>query len=298
MNISTAISVLRDRFGDKKAIELYANAGFKMLDLSLFHMANPTSPFNAEDWENTAKDLRAYADGLGVTFNQAHLPFQFKWNAPDEWERFIGPAHYRALDICGIMGVKYVVAHPIHHMEYLGHEEEVYEYNMRFYRTMIPYCKKYGYKICIENMWQKEAKTRRIGHDSCSRMDELIRYIDGLGGTEYFVACLDLGHTTLVGLEPEDCIRQLGHKYLHSLHVHDNDYISDQHSIPGQGKINWEEVCRALGEIDYDGELTYEASNFQRHFPDDMIPIALKFMVDIGEHLCQKIDSYRPNSLA
>ena len=34
MNISTATSVLRDRFGDKKAIELYANAGFKMLDLS------------------------------------------------------------------------------------------------------------------------------------------------------------------------------------------------------------------------------------------------------------------------
>ena len=34
MNISTAIAVLRDRFGDKKAIELYKNAGFKMLDTS------------------------------------------------------------------------------------------------------------------------------------------------------------------------------------------------------------------------------------------------------------------------
>ena len=124
----------------------HANAGFKMLDLSLFHMTNPSSPFNAENWKETAQDLRAYADELGVTFNQAHLPFNFKWNAPNEWERFIGSAHDRALEVCGIMGVKYVVAHPIHHMEYLGHEEEVYEYNMRYYRTMIPYCKKYGYK--------------------------------------------------------------------------------------------------------------------------------------------------------
>lgn len=294
MNISTAISVLRDRFGDKKAIELYANAGFKTLDLSLFHMTSPTSPFNTEDWRANATDLRAYADDLGITFNQAHLPFNFKWNTPGEWERFISSALYRALDVCGIMGVKYVVAHPIHHMEYLGHEEEVYEYNMRFYRTMIPYCQKYGYKICIENMWQKEAKTRRIGHDSCSRMEELIRYIDDLGGTEYFVACLDLGHATLVGLEPEDCIRQLGHKYLHALHVHDNDYTNDQHVLPGQGKINWEAVCRALGEIDYVGDFTYEASGFQRNLPDDMIPIALKFMVEVAEHLCCKINGYRP----
>ena len=295
MHISSPISIVRDRVGDKKAIALFKDAGFQMLDLSLFQMSNPASPFNAEDWETTAKDLRAYADALGITFNQAHLPFGFKWNVAGEWERFIGPAHYRALDICGIMGAKYVVVHPIHHMEYLGHEEEVFEYNMRFYRTMIPYCEKYGYKICLENMWQKEAKTRRIGHDSCSRMDELIRYIDCLGGTEHFVACLDLGHATLVGLEPQDCIRQLGNKYLHALHVHDNDYTSDQHNLPGQGKIDWEEVCRALGEIDYDGELTYEASNFLRHFPEDMLPMAMRFMLEVGEHLCQKIDSYRPN---
>ena len=143
-------------------------------------------------------------------------------------------------------------------------------------------------------MWQKEAKTRRIGHDSCSHMEELIRYIDDLGGTEHFVACLDIGHTTLVGFEPQDCIRKLGHKYLHALHVHDNDYVSDQHNLPGQGKIDWEEVCRALGEIDYDGDFTYEASNFQRHFPEDMLPMALRFMVEVGEHLCKKIDGYRP----
>ena len=104
MNISTAIAVLRSRFGDKKAIELYKNAGFKMLDISLFQMTNPASPFNAPDWETTAKELRAYSDELGITFNQAHLPFNFNWNVDGEWERFIGPAHYRALDICGIMG--------------------------------------------------------------------------------------------------------------------------------------------------------------------------------------------------
>lgn len=296
MYISTATSVIRDRFGDKKALDMFKAAGFKMLDLSLFHMSKADSYFNSPDWEANAKDLRAYSDEQGITYNQAHLPFHFKWDDEGEWERFIGPVHYRALDICGIMGVKYVVVHPIHHMVYPGHEEEVYDYNMRFFRTMIPYCEKYGYKICIENMWQREVKTKRICHDSCSRMEELIRYIDDLGGTEHFVACLDIGHVGLVGLEPQDCIRQLGHKYLHSLHVHDNDYVNDHHLLPGQGKIDWEEVCRALGEIDYDGELTYEAGNFPKTFSDDMLPIVLKFMVEIGEHLCEKIDSYRPEN--
>ena len=294
MVISTAISIIRDRFGNKKAIKMLSDAGFKTLDCSLFEMAYYDSPFNSENWEEEARELKAYSDSLGITFNQAHLPFNFKWNEEGEWERFIGPAHYRALEICGIMGVKYVVAHPIHHMEYLGHEEEVYEYNMRFFRTMIPYCEKYGYKICIENMWQHEVKTRRIGHDSCSHMEELIRYIDGLGGTEHFAACLDLGHTTIVGFEPQDCIRKLGHEYLYALHVHDNDYMSDRHDLPGQGKIDWEEVCRALGEIDYVGDFTYESSNFQRHVPEDMLPISFKYMLDVAKHLTNKIDSYRP----
>ena len=293
MILSTQTSGARGRFGDLGAVDQLKAAGYTTLDLSLFHMSSPDSPFNAPDWEKNVMALKEYSDAQGITYNQAHLPFVFRWAVPGEWENFIAPVQYRAMDICGMMGVKYIVVHPIHHMEYLGHEEEVYDYNMRYYKTFIPYCEKYGYKVAIENMWQKEVKTKRIGHDSCSRMEELIRYIDDLGGTDHFVACLDLGHTALVGLEPQDCIRALGHKYLHSLHVHDNDYVSDQHLLPGQGKFDWDAICKALADIDYDGELTYEADGFIRNFSNEVMPDAFKFMYTIGDRLCKKIEAYR-----
>ena len=289
MILSTQNSFLRNTFGDRESVDMLKAAGYKYIDLSMFHMSREDSPFNAPNWEEYVRDQ-------GMVYNQSHIPFTFKWAEDGEWDRFIRPVQHRAMDICGIMGVKYVVVHPIHHMQYPGHEEEVYDINMKYYSSLIPFCEKYGYKICIENMWQREPKTKRICHDVGSRMAELIRYIDDLGGTEHFVACLDVGHTSLVGFEPQDCIRQLGNKYLHSLHVHDNDYTGDQHLLPGMGLFNWDEICRALADINYDGEFTYEADNFLKRFPHDMMPLAVKFMNDVGNSLCDKIEKYKAES--
>lgn len=296
MILSTQNSFLRNTFGDRESVDMLKAAGYKYIDLSMFHMSREDSPFNAPNWEEYVRDLKAYSDEQGMVYNQSHIPFTFKWAEDGEWDRFIRPVQHRAMDICGIMGVKYVVVHPIHHMQYPGHEEEVYDINMKYYSSLIPFCEKYGYKVCIENMWQREPKTKRICHDVGSRMEELIRYIDDLGGTEHFVACLDVGHTSLVGFEPQDCIRQLGNKYLHSLHVHDNDYTGDQHLLPGMGLFNWDEICRALADINYDGEFTYEADNFLKRFPHDMMPLAVKFMNDVGNSLCDKIEKYKAES--
>jgi sugar phosphate isomerase/epimerase len=54
---------------------------------------------------------------------------------------------------------------------------------------------------------------------------------------------------------------------LHALHVHDNDYIDDRHTLPGLGRMDWEEIMKALAEIDYDGDFTYEADNFLVNIP-------------------------------
>ena len=242
MILSTQTARVRNTFDDFKAVDYLHDAGYKYLDISMFHMSKEGSPFNAPDWKEYVANLKEYSDEKGIIYNQSHLPFTFNWHKPGEWDEVIWPTISRSLEISGMLGVKYVVVHPIHHIVYPGNEELLYDYNMRYYKLFIPFCEKYGYKICIENMWQREEKTRRICHDVGSRMSELKRYIDDLGGTKYFVACLDIGHTTLVGFEPEDCIRELGGEYLYSLHVHDNNYTMDDHLLPGQGMINWDNV--------------------------------------------------------
>ena len=156
----------------------------------------------------------------------------------------------------------------------------------------------YGVKVGIENMFQSDPRRKQVSFDTCSTIPEFLRYVDTLD-SEYMVACLDIGH---IGLpvrddEPWDFIRALGHDRLQSLHVHDNDYKGDKHQLPYQGTINWNEVTKALGEIDYQGDFTYEVrigGVFSEFTDDEFVPIATKYLADTGRHLCKLIDRNRP----
>ena len=56
-------------------------------------------------------------------------------------------------------------------------------------------------------------------------------------------------------------IRAIGER-LGALHIHDNDRWKDLHQIPFAGSIDWNEVVKALKDIDYKGEFTLEADSF------------------------------------
>jgi sugar phosphate isomerase/epimerase len=202
------------------------------------------------------------------------------------------PGMIRTLEISGMLGCKQAIVHPIHHQEYIGHEEEQFELNMKFYRDLLPYAKEFGVKIALENMWQNEAKRKHPGVDVCSLATEFVRYMDTLND-DYFTACLDLGHSGMVGEEAQDAIRILVHDRLGALHVHDNNYREDQHTLPYLGKMNFEAICKALAEVDYKGEFTYEAARFYSGIPNELLPSALKFMVEVGRHLIGRIEYYK-----
>ena len=198
----------------------------------------------------------------------------------------------RSLEVSALLGCKQAVVHPIHHQEYIGHEEEQFELNIKFYRDLLPYAKEFGVKIALENMWQNEVKRKHPGYDVCSLASEFVRYIDTLDD-DYFTACLDLGHSGMVGEEAQDAIRILGHDRLGALHVHDNNYCADQHTLPFLGKMNFEEIMKALAEINYKGEFTYEAGKFFNSMPDELMQSALNFMVEVGRYLIDRYEHYR-----
>jgi sugar phosphate isomerase/epimerase len=80
-------------------------------------------------------------------------------------------------------------------------------------------------------------------------------------------------------------IRALGHKRLKALHIHDNDLIHDSHTLPFTQKIHWEDVMTALKEIQYDGVFTFEADNFLKQFPRELIVPASRLMLEVGRYL-------------
>ena len=294
-----SLNILRlSRYGLEKNIDIYKKAGFTAMDYSLTEMKNANSRFNSQDYRAIAEEIRKLSDEKGMMINQTHAPFQFtaeQWDTPQIFEEVVFPTMVRSLEISAIFGAKVAVVHPIHHMVYRGHEEEIFQLNMNYYRRLIPYCKEYGIKVGVENMFQKDPNRKCIVHDTCSRKEEFIRYIDTLD-SEYMVACLDIGHVALPLSDDSavDVIRALGHDRLQSLHVHDNDYSNDQHLLPYMGKIDWKEVAKALGEINYQGDFTYEATpTLIDECDEGFVQIGANFMGAVGKHIISMIEENR-----
>lgn len=296
MLLSTQTSNILGAFGEEQGLRILKDAGYDALDASLFAMSTtPQSPLYGEGWREYAENLKKLSDEIGIPFNQSHVPFVFNWKNPNEFEERFMPLNIRGLIVSGILGVKTAIVHPYHYGEYFGHEEEIFERNMKFYRDLLPYAKEYGVKIAIENMWRNEPKRKYICPSACGTAKDLARYIDTLDD-DTFVACLDLGHCGLVGEEAQDAIRILGHDRLKALHVHDNNYREDTHTLPMMSMMEWDEICKALADIKYDGDFTFEADAFLRYVPKDFKPTACKFMADTGRYLISKIESHMQNN--
>ena len=164
------------------------------------------------------------------------------------------PQMPRVFAFAGRVGIRQVVVHPLQRGRYYGHEQELFDMNMEFYRSLAPYAREAGVRIAIENMWQNHPVNGHIVDDVCANPHELAAYYDTLDDPDCFTVCPDLGHVALCGREPEDAVRVLGHDRLGALHIHDVDYVNDLHNLPGMGGIRWDAACRALADIRYRGE--------------------------------------------
>lgn len=297
MELSINIGNLMGRYDFATCVDIYKKAGFTACDYSVMGMINDDCPFNGDQYRILAENDRRISDEKGFPITQTHAPFNFGklWNDPVAFEEVIMPRMIRSLEISGILGAKVVVVHPLHSIVYRGNEEKLFEMNMAYYRRLIPYAKEYGVKIAVENMFQADPLRKYIVPDTCADPDEFIRYVDTLD-SEYIVACLDVGHVALpIGkYTAQDVIRILGHDRLQSLHIHDNDYKSDQHMLPYSGFLNWMEIAKALGEIDYQGDFTYEVNGRYINACDEgFVPILAKHMADVGKHITAEVERCR-----
>ena len=274
------------RFGIKRSVEIIMDAGFPAIDIT---MHSPATFFLEDDYRQTARELREMTDARGVVFNQAHAPFGGGY---DNYTQNLVPTFPRAFEFASLCGIKNVIVHPLQRGRYYGHAEELFEMNMEFYTGLAPLAKENGIKIAIENMWQRNPQSKYICDDVCADPVELARYYDTLNDPEAFTVCLDLGHVAICGREPEDAIRTLGSR-IGALHVHDVDYVSDLHTLPGIGKVNWKEVCRALADVDYKGEITLEADYFMKNMDDELIPMAERMLEVSARHLAEQVEAFK-----
>lgn len=67
--------------------------------------------------------------------------------------------------------------------------------------------------------------------------------------------CFDTNH--LLTESHADFIRAVG-KNIIATHISDYDFVDERHLLPGEGKIDWQELISALIEVGYAGVWTYE----------------------------------------
>ena len=297
MLLSTQTDNLFRRFTPDEAIRILADAGFDAIDYSMFAMTDDNCPLNTCDPEKYGTELRKKAEAAGLIFNQAHAPFPC-WSAGNDAYNEKMPARIvQSIRIAGTLGAKAIVVHPI---AYTERGEAQKEFNFKFYRTLESTAREYGIKIAVENMWGYDRRRDYIVENVCSTSDELSAYFDELAAPDVYTVCLDLGHCGLVGEEADHAIRVLGKDRLGALHVHDNDYRHDSHTLPYDCgmKMNWDNITKALGEIDYQGDFTFEADNFLARFDAETVADASAFMATIGRKLMKKIEAARPGANA
>ncbi len=287
MTLSTQTDFLARVYGDAEAIRMLAKAGFDAYDFSFFPMFdNPEYAMNKPDFRDYAKSLRAVADEAEIPCNQAHAPFASSTgDEADDERRF--QAIVQSMEAASILGAKIIVVHPKHHLPYLTHAAELKEMNIEFYKRLVPYCEKFGIKVACENMWQHNPVVDRIIDSTCSRPQEFCDYIDEVG-SPWVVGCLDVGHTALTDEDLGGFVRTMGPRRLQALHVHDNDFREDSHTIPFAMKIDFSALVTALREIGYEGDFTLEADHFMEKFPLPLVPEALRLLYKTGRFLADE----------
>jgi sugar phosphate isomerase/epimerase len=302
MKICSTTSKLISWFGEERAIEILADAGFDCVDVGMFFAPDKESILHKTDDEVKAyyTGLREMIEKKGMYVRQTHTPFPVIAN--DEYNDVRFEMQRKGLMASGILGAYCTVVHPTAFYPteegyavrlYNRHAEENYALNLDMYSRLLPYLEEYNMIAAIENMFGRDPVKNVICPNICSDPYELARLVDDCNAMckngKKFVVCLDIGHTNLScrGMAAREIVNVLGDR-LHSLHLHDNNGITDEHTAPGFGTIDWADFFAGLHDIGYDGDFIYEADNFYTRFDLPVVPDAAAMLYKIARNLVDK----------
>lgn len=301
MYISTTTGTFEKHGSHEAVLDMLKEAGFTAYDLAIYpdrvfpvthefcigeksleelrseRVDNPDHLIDA----NSARELRKYADKIGLVCNQTHAPDPSQRVGDDRFNEFMLPHLINSLEISGILGAKVCVVHPC-----CGYTPEQ---NAEFYKKLEPYARRAGVKIGVENMWDWDYEKDEAKPTSCSTHENFKAHLDLLP-SDVFCACLDIGHSEMRGLNTSavQMIKTLGNR-IEALHIHDVDLHYDLHTLPYLAKVDYEPIWQALREASYKGDVTFEVG-YNKKFPTELYPACARLMAEVGKYIKSKIE--------
>jgi len=272
-----------NRMGEDAALDWFAEIGFDAVDYSMFQPIQ--GEFMNQPLEKMLdyyRALREKAEKKGVPFRQMHAPFIGGYEE-------LRPYVEKSIYVCAALDARHIVVHAEYDRRNYDNVfvEEGRRAVLDTYARLIPAALETGVKICVENMHRNWPHNPGQCHMFMSRAEDLldvVHTLNEMAGKEVFGICLDIGHANLYNNAAAGMIRQLGSE-LTCLHVQDNDLQADRHILPYMGKTDIDGTFRALHEIGYQGDVTFESERSIETLPLPLMPEMLRYYEKVGRHL-------------
>lgn len=223
-------------------------------------------------------EIRQAADWLrdfGLRLNDLHASHgqEKDWGSATEHQRLAGVDLIKnRIDMTARLGADVVI---LHLPSGLGEDQADRASWSRLRRSLDalePYARACQVRIAIEN-GDFEAVER-----------VLAAYDPGFLGL-----CYDSGHGNMVpdGL---DRLESLRHRLI-SVHLHDNDGVSDQHKLPFTGTVDWSKLARIVAGSSYTKCVSLETTMRETGIDDEDTFLARAF--EAGTRLAHMIEEHR-----
>lgn len=264
--------------GEKNNVDNF-KLGIKRLEDSKFAYANLNffeiqELLDKNDYEDIFGDLIEFLKDSSITFNIAHAPIHYPFFFNTYYKRddidTLKNRILKSLDISKEIGVKRIVIHVGTYLDkdYNYDINKSIEHNIKYLEPFVKKAIENNILIAIENGTQME-KDDPLFKNTAPYIDELIRIVEYYNkkyDKEVLGVCFDFGHANVGNLDMYNEIVKIGNKLIVT-HIHDN-YGTDSHNQPFDGTVNWDDVRKALTDINYNGELTSEVRYSKEELSD------------------------------
>ena len=280
------------------AMQTIRDAGFDGLDFPISVYSRPLdSPLRKDDWRQWTREVRRFSDRIGLPVLQAHASWEqtvaedFHFEPPYE-------IYARTMEACHILGCRNLVFHPVLYLFRVrgeGMKERLHEWNVQWFRALLPLAEKFDLVIELENMF--DYRHVQLPGDPAfpyTSAEDMLALCDWLNSDRVRI-CLDTGHANIAGQNVPAMIRRYGNR-LAVLHLNDNfgkiePVFEDLHLFPGYGLLDWEAIFSALHEIRYDGTVNMEPVAQLDRMPPELRVLQLRTALEILRYYNRRNDA-------
>jgi len=289
--VSISTGFLQNTYGDLEAIEIAKKVGADAIDFDTcgarwdYRNANSIYSKSDDEFVDYFTKLKKRADELGLEIGQTHGRITGFYNIKEEDDALIKNSE-RDCFAASILGAPVVIIHSVGSGKFGADADRKLMHNLNFdmFTRILEHAKKYNVKLASETFGDCPS----LGCcDFFGWINELVisyNRVCAVGdNAKYMSYCVDTGHSNKAmrfgNPTPGDVIRILGPN-ISTLHLHDNDTLTDQHKLPMTGTINWNDIFDALEEVAYDGIYNCEVAlaNFGKDFAIDHAEFCVKLM--------------------